>query len=182
MHNDMKMFLNCIFISVFLLHSCSYDGDCRLNKQGIMLLSLTVLHQGKKRCVPELWQISLQDFDPIFFASAFKGLFSQWLVAASIKRKCNFCSEPHHVIERCSDWYEKTTFSKSKRFLTKQEKMMSTISSINSTVSIFLSDNIVPKEGILQRYNIENTRRELSKIIKQEILFGYRAYENVSWY
>lgn len=38
--------------------------------------------------------------------------------------------------------------------------MVSTISSVNSTVSIFLLDNIVPRGEILQKYNVEKTREE----------------------
>ena len=41
---------------------------------------------------------------------------------------------------------------------------MSTISSVNSTVSIFLSDNIVPRGEILQKYNVEKTREEKTSI------------------
>ena len=41
---------------------------------------------------------------------------------------------------------------------------MSTISSVNSTVSIFLLDNIVPRGEILQKYNVEKTREEKTSI------------------
>ena len=42
--------------------------------------------------------------------------------------------------------------------------MVSTISSVNSTVSIFLLDNIVPRGEILQKYNVEKTREEKTSI------------------
>ena len=42
--------------------------------------------------------------------------------------------------------------------------MVSTISSVNSTVSIFLLDNIVPSGEILQKYNVEKTREEKTSI------------------
>ena len=41
---------------------------------------------------------------------------------------------------------------------------MSTISSVNSTVSIFLLDNIVPRGEILQKYNVEKTREKKTSI------------------
>ena len=42
--------------------------------------------------------------------------------------------------------------------------MVSTISSVNSRVSIFLLDNIVPRGEILQKYNVEKTREEKTSI------------------
>lgn len=42
--------------------------------------------------------------------------------------------------------------------------MVFTISSVNSTVSIFLLDNIVPRGEILQKYNVEKTREEKTSI------------------
>ena len=51
---------------------------------------------------------------------------------------------------------------------------MSTISSVNSTVSIFLLDNIVPRGEILQKYNVEKTREEkdFNQYYLFETLFG----------
>ena len=44
----MKLYLLTYFkICIFLLCSCCFNDDHRVHKQGIILLSLSVLHQGK---------------------------------------------------------------------------------------------------------------------------------------